>query len=112
MQIQQILVNLIRNAVEALASADAAGRRLSIAARRVAANRQVEIRITDTGPGIDPAVEKRLFEPFVTSKPAGMGIGLSVCRRLAEAHGGSVDLAPGSPGGAIATLTLPALPET
>jgi two-component system sensor histidine kinase HydH len=67
----------------------------------------VEVRVSDNGPGIAPHIRERLFEPFVTSKENGVGLGLSICRRLVEAHGGTIrgDNAPG--GGAAIVLTLP-----
>ena len=65
------------------------------------------MRVEDTGPGIAPRVRDRLFEPFVSGKETGLGLGLSICRRLVEAHGGTIrgDNDPG--GGAVFTFTLP-----
>ena len=85
-QIQQVLMNLMRNAVEAMASSER--RELTISAGRM--GEMVEISVADTGPGLPEQVRARLFEPFVTTKPDGMGVGLSVCRTIVEAHGGEL----------------------
>ena len=73
----------------------------------------VQIVVTDTGPGLAPEIEGRLFEPFVTSKSTGLGLGLSICRDLIEAHGGQLSAAPGATGGMVFTIRLPtaAAPE-
>lgn len=84
-QVQQVLVNLFRNAVEAIG--DRSRRELHVSSRREA-DGMIRITVSDTGPGIDPAVAARLFEPFVTSKDQGMGVGLSISRNIVEAHGG------------------------
>jgi two-component system sensor kinase FixL len=103
-QIQQVLLNLIRNAVEAMG--DSPRRELTVASRPVK-GKMVEISIADTGPGLAPEVAERLFQPFVTTKAQGMGVGLSICRTIVEAHGGQiwVDSNPG--GGAVFRLTVP-----
>lgn len=67
----------------------------------------VEICIADTGPGLAPSVRARLFQPFVTTKPDGLGVGLSVCRRIAEAHGGTLHAEDAPGGGTVFSLTLP-----
>jgi two-component system, LuxR family, sensor kinase FixL len=106
-QIQQALVNLLRNAVEAMGPAPRARRaRLTISTRN-GPNDSVEIRVADTGPGVAPEIANRLFEPFVTTKETGMGMGLSVSRRLIEAHGGSIETDANPGGGAAFTLRLP-----
>lgn len=103
-QIQQVLINLIRNAIDAMA--DRPNRRLLVSARRT--GEQVEIAVTDSGCGIPEAFRESLFEPFLSSKPSGMGIGLSICRTIVEAHGGRI-WASDSPGdGATFTFTIPA----
>jgi two-component system sensor kinase FixL len=103
-QVQQVLLNLIRNGMEAMAAAPR--RELSVSTR-AAEDDFVEIRIADTGPGIDPEIADQLFQPFVTTKPQGMGVGLSICRTIVESHGGRiwVDETPG--GGATFHFTLP-----
>lgn len=107
-QVQQVLVNLIRNAIEAM---DDAGRTPQAGARmleiRALAGPPVAVSVSDSGPGIAPAVAARLFEPFVTSKPDGMGVGLSICRSIIEAHGGTIEATPHPGGGAHFRFTLP-----
>jgi PAS domain S-box-containing protein len=88
-QIQQVVMNLSRNAIEAMKSTQRNPRRLTIGTT-ANADAGVEISVSDTGPGLSPDVEAELFEPFVTDKPDGMGIGLSICRSLVQAHGGSL----------------------
>jgi two-component system sensor kinase FixL len=103
-QIQQVVFNLVRNAVDALEGADE--RELTIRSEPTNSS-AIEISVRDTGPGIPPDVAKRLFEPFVTSKPDGMGIGLSISRSIIEAHRGRL-WATSNPGGGTAFhFTLP-----
>jgi two-component system sensor kinase FixL len=102
-QIQQVLLNLMRNAVEAMAGAPR--RELSVLA--APAGDMVELRVTDTGPGLPEAVRARLFQPFVTTKPNGIGVGLSVCRTIVEAHGGDLRAEDGRGGGTVFRLTVP-----
>ncbi|QNQ10594.1 PAS domain-containing sensor histidine kinase [Sphingomonas alpina] len=85
-QIQQVLVNLIRNAIQAMA--DTPRRILTIATCPV--DDHMQVTITDTGGGIAPGVADRLFQAFASSKPEGMGLGLSICRTIVEAHGGAI----------------------
>jgi two-component system, LuxR family, sensor kinase FixL len=102
-QIQQVLLNLIRNAAEAMVGS--ARRELSITTAR--AGDMVEISVTDTGPGLPDSVRARLFQPFVSTKPNGMGVGLSVCRTIVEAHGGELRAEEGDGGGTVFLLTVP-----
>jgi two-component system, LuxR family, sensor kinase FixL len=102
-QIQQVLLNLIRNATEAMA--DSTHRELSITTAR--AGDMVEISVADTGPGLPESVRARLFQPFVSTKPNGMGVGLSVCRTIVEAHGGELRAIDGDGGGTVFLLTVP-----
>jgi two-component system sensor kinase FixL len=104
--VQQVLLNLIRNALEAMDGHDRPRLELSAVSREDV----VEVAVSDTGPGLAAMVRERLFEPFVTTKGAGMGIGLSICRQIIERHGGRmwVDDNPG--GGATFRFTLRAAP--
>ncbi len=104
-QVQQVLVNLVRNAIDAMGSG---GGMLRITATKAGA--MVEIAVEDSGPGLDSRVAARLFEPFVTSKPDGMGVGLSICRGIVEAHGGTIGAEPRPGGGTIFRFTLPPAP--
>ena len=107
-QIQQVLMNLMRNALEAMAGLEQ--RALTIIAAR--AGEKIEIRVADTGPGLPEQVRDRLFEPFVTTKPDGMGVGLSVCRTIVEAHGGQLSGEDRAGGGTVFRLTIPVAEET
>jgi two-component system, LuxR family, sensor kinase FixL len=103
-QIQQVVVNLMRNAVEAMAQSKR--RELVVTVMRDGAG-AVEIIIADTGPGIAPEIAERLFQPFVTTKPHGMGVGLSICRAIVEAHGGALRAEANPEGGTIFRFSLP-----
>ena len=102
-QIQQVLVNLIRNSVESMCSS--AERKLKISAV-IAPGNMVEVRVSDTGPGVSPEVEKNLFEPFASTKDNGMGLGLSICQTIIAAHGGRIWYCPNPRGGASFHFTL------
>ncbi len=103
-QIQQVVLNLIRNSIEALAGSI----RRELTIRTYAANgRMVEVDVADTGPGLDEAVAKQLFQPFITTKPKGMGLGLSISRSIIDAHGGRLWATPGAGAGVSFRFTLP-----
>lgn len=104
-QIQQVVLNLVRNAVEAMEQVER--RELTIGTQAIAERGMVEIIVADSGPGVAPELADRLFQPFVTTKPAGMGLGLSICREIVEAHHGRLTTVPGSAGGAVFRVTLP-----
>ncbi len=103
-QIQQVALNLIRNAIDAMT--EAPPRRLEIALCAEDAD-TIRISVSDSGPGLDPAVRDRLFQPFVTTKPAGLGVGLSICRTIIEAHGGRIWAEDNEGRGAVFVFTLP-----
>ncbi len=106
-RIEQVLLNLVRNAIEEIAGADAGRREIAIAARRAPVDADfVEISVADTGPGFAPEIRDRLFRPFATTKPTGMGIGLSLCRSIIEELGGRIGVAPTESGAEI-RFTLP-----
>lgn len=102
-QIQQVLHNLIRNAIEAMQ--DLPRREITIVSRPVDCD-IVEIDVADSGPGIAPEIEARLFQPFMTTKRHGMGVGLSISRTIIEAHGGRLWAEPNPQGGTIFRMTL------
>jgi signal transduction histidine kinase len=102
-QIHQVVVNLLLNALDALPR----GGRVTLSAARAPGGKEVEVRVQDNGPGVAPRIKERLFEPFVSSKETGLGLGLSICKRLIEAHGGSIRGENPRGGGALFTFTLP-----
>ena len=102
-QLQQVLINLIRNAVEAMQSVDT--RELTITTETE--GDVVQVSVTDTGPGLSAEMAERLFQPFVTTKEKGMGIGLTICRSIIEAHGGRIWATPNEGGGAAFRFQVP-----
>jgi len=103
-QVQQVLLNLIRNAIDAMETAPT---RELVVATSPAPDNMVEISVADTGGGIAPEIADQLFQPFVTTKSHGMGVGLSISRTIIESHGGSIAPRPNPGGGTIFTFTLP-----
>jgi C4-dicarboxylate-specific signal transduction histidine kinase len=106
-QIQQVLLNLIHNAIEALAGDAESGREVIVRSRRPASG-EIELAVMDNGPGVDPSIAQRLFDPFYTTKEQGTGLGLAISRTIVEAHRGRLELRPNDPRGACFVLTLPA----
>jgi C4-dicarboxylate-specific signal transduction histidine kinase len=105
-QIEQVLVNLIRNAVEAMASVPVPARRLVIGASPDGAA-SVEVSVADTGAGFAAGQEERIFDSFFTTKPDGIGVGLTISRSIVEAHGGRLTTAANPGGGVMFRFTLP-----
>jgi two-component system sensor kinase FixL len=103
-QVQQVLINLIRNSVEAMANS--ARKELAISTQHVAPN-AARIIVRDSGPGLPAEVEAKLFQPFNTTKDKGMGIGLNICRSIVEAHGGAIRILKDQPAGAAFEIMLP-----
>jgi len=106
-QLQQVMLNLITNAIDAMATTPPDARDLVIAS--ALENADVVIRVEDAGHGIPDAMRQRLFDPFITSKQSGMGMGLAICKSIVEAHGGELDAAPRDGGGTVFTFRLPVL---
>jgi two-component system sensor kinase FixL len=102
-QVQQVLFNLMRNGIEAMQSQP--NRELMVATKR-AQGGMVEISVADTGPGLPDDVRSRLFQPFVTTKPTGMGVGLSVCQGIVQLHGGRLWADDNIGGGTVFRFTV------
>ncbi len=102
-RIQSALVNLLRNAIEAAASSASPRVFLSTEADEEA----ITIHIEDSGPGVAADIAPRLFQPFVTGRAQGVGLGLAIAERFVRAHGGTIELAEGTLGGARFTVRLP-----
>jgi C4-dicarboxylate-specific signal transduction histidine kinase len=106
-QLQQVVLNLIINAVEAMSSMREGARELVICTENAESNGAL-VAVRDSGPGLDPESADRLFEAFYTTKANGMGIGLAICRSIIEAHGGRLWARANAPCGAIFQFILPA----
>ena len=104
-QIEQVLINLIRNAIEAVAECSKRERWVQIRLRHV--DDEIEVGIEDNGPGVSPEIAEHLFEPFETSKPRGMGLGLSLSHEIVKVHGGSLRWDAAVAAGARFVLRLP-----
>lgn len=107
-QLQQVLVNLITNAIKSMASDK--NRLLRVTSRRNDAS-SVLVSVQDFGKGVEPNAVERIFHPLFTTKPHGMGMGLSICRSIIEVHGGALWVTPNWPRGAIFHFTVPARPD-
>src|SRR5260221_298357 len=109
-QLQQVLVNLILNAVEAMSSVEDGTRELSIRTEQSQTG-GILVAVHDSGPGVDPVNLARVFEPFYTTKTSGIGMGLSICQTIINGHGGRLWMSANEPRGGIFQFTLPAVQE-
>jgi C4-dicarboxylate-specific signal transduction histidine kinase len=107
-QLQQVILNLLLNAVEAMGSTEAGARELLISTEQD--HTGVLVAVRDSGPGLDPTHLERVFDAFYTTKSSGMGMGLSICRSIIDAHGGRLWAEANEPRGAIFQFTLPGFP--
>ena len=108
-QIQQVLINLVRNAIEAIVDHPAQSREITVSATITQAN-QVTVEVRDSGPGVPADVQQQLFDAFITTKAEGLGIGLSICKTIIDAHGGKLSVQSSKAGeGAAFRFTLNAL---
>jgi signal transduction histidine kinase len=105
-QLQQVILNLIMNAIEAMSEVGRGSRELQISTSE-AESSSVLVAVGDSGPGLSPASLARIFEAFYTTKANGLGIGLSICRSIVEAHGGRLWATPNEPQGAVFCMMLP-----
>jgi two-component system sensor kinase FixL len=107
-QVQQVLLNLLRNAMEALSDQGLGRRAIAVRTRRLSDGR-IEAAVCDNGPGVDPDIVERMFDPFCTTKSSAAGLGLSVSRTIIEAHGGKLEYVPDGSRGASFRIRLPSL---
>jgi two-component system sensor kinase FixL len=110
LQLQQVVLNLVRNAFEALLDRPLGSRQVTLATCTTLDD-GVEIRVDDNGPGIDPGIARRLFDPFSTTKQTGTGLGLSMCRTIVQSHGGNISTSELSPQGTRFVVRLPVAEE-
>jgi two-component system, LuxR family, sensor kinase FixL len=106
-QIQQVLVNLMRNGLEAMSESRC---RELVVMTTLRDRETIEISVSDSGSGLTPEIRAHLFQPFISTKRNGMGLGLSICRRIVEAHGGQLWSEPNPSGGTIFRFSLAAVP--
>ncbi|MFW5921266.1 MAG: protoglobin domain-containing protein [Polyangiales bacterium] len=104
MQLRQVVVNLVMNAMQAVTSEGRSGR-VTVGARHNGG--ALHLTVADDGPGLSPEVRRRVFEPLFTTRSKGIGLGLALCRRIVEKHGGSIEADNGERGGAVFRLTIP-----
>jgi signal transduction histidine kinase len=109
-QLQQVVLNLILNAVDAMSSAEEAARELTISTEP-SRTEGILVAVRDSGPGINSEHLDRIFKPFYTTKTSGLGMDLSICRSIIDAHGGRLWAEANRPRGAILQFTLPASVE-
>jgi PAS domain S-box-containing protein len=109
-QLQQVLLNLVANAIQAMATI-ADGRREVVITTAACEPNLVLVRVADSGPGLDPHMLEHVFDPYYTTKPHGMGLGLAICRSIIDAHNGRLWASANQPRGAVFQFTLPAAPS-
>ena len=105
-QLQQVIVNLLLNAIEAMSGMKGGTRELLITTGRSDSG-EILVLVGNSGPGLPPAVQDNLFKAFYTTKPSGLGLGLSICRSIVEGHGGRLWASANAPRGAVFQFTLP-----
>jgi signal transduction histidine kinase len=105
-QLQQVVLNLVKNAIEAMAAGPATKRALRLVTTKTGQS-TLSLVVQDLGPGINVKDERRVFDPFFTTKSSGMGLGLSISRRIIESHGGDLRLIETSSSGSTFEITLP-----
>jgi signal transduction histidine kinase len=108
-QLQQVLLNLVVNAIQAMATIADGPRDLLITTAPAESN-VVLVRVADSGPGLAPQRLERVFDPYYTTKPEGLGMGLTICRSIIDAHNGRLWASANQPRGAVFQFTLPAEP--
>jgi signal transduction histidine kinase len=108
-QLQQVLLNLVVNAIQAMATIADGARDLLITTARAGSD-SVLVRVADSGPGLDPQMLEHVFDPYYTTKPHGMGMGLAICRSIIDAHNGRLWVSANQPRGAVFQFTLPVDP--
>jgi signal transduction histidine kinase len=106
-QLQQVILNLIINAIEAMSVVNGAPREMLLSTEKTEPD-AVQVAVRDSGPGLAPVALERLFDAFYTTKSSGLGLGLSICRSIIEAHGGRLWATANLPRGAIFQFTVPA----
>jgi C4-dicarboxylate-specific signal transduction histidine kinase len=110
-QLQQVILNLVVNAIEAMSGTNEPPRELLLSTE-MSEPGFVRVAVQDSGPGLAPEAFERLFDAFYTTKPSGLGLGLSICRSIIEAHGGRLWATANEPRGAVFQFTLPANPQS
>jgi C4-dicarboxylate-specific signal transduction histidine kinase len=110
-QLQQVLLNLIMNGLEAMSAVTERPKTLAITSEPVGPS-GVLVTVEDTGTGLDPATANRIFDPFFTTKSDGLGMGLSICRSIIDAHGGRLWVSPGVQCGTVFRFTVPGVPSS
>ncbi len=109
-QIQQVILNLIRNGIDAMMNMDHYDEGISVSVNKFG-NNQIKIVVTDHGSGITKEAEKKIFQPFFTTKSSGLGLGLAICKSIIASHGGVLSFTKNPSGGTTFHFTLPVISE-